>query len=106
MAMVGRHCGMLKAAHPMGQAKAALLPEALKPALARPACTQASSRRQPHLPAPQPRARAHVMAPALPVIDSISMPMVMREGKACGLISRSGLRGRGRTGGKGREGEG
>ena len=31
-------------------------------------------------------------APALPVRLSISIPMVMREGKACGLINRSGLR--------------
>ncbi len=40
----------------------------------------------------RPPPLAHVSAPALPVMLSMSMPMVMREGKACGLISRSGLR--------------
>lgn len=42
--------------------------------------------------APPPSHPPHLSAPALPVRLSISMPMVMREGKACGLISRSGLR--------------
>jgi hypothetical protein len=35
--------------------------------------------------------KAHLSAPALPVMLSINMPMVIREGKAWGFISRSGL---------------
>jgi hypothetical protein len=31
------------------------------------------------------------MAPDLPAMDSISMPMVIREGKAWGFMSTSGL---------------
>lgn len=48
-------------------------------------------------PAVRQRGGTHLSAPALPVRLSMSMPMVIREGKAWGLISRSGLHmGRGR----------
>ncbi len=39
-----------------------------------------------------PEWEATCSAPALPTRLSISMPMVMREGNACGLMIRSGLR--------------
>ena len=53
-----------------------------------------------------PRPPTHVRAPVLPVRLSISMPIVMREGKAWGLIRRSGLQAHGRGEGGGWGGAG